>query len=278
MRYLRMVTMILFVISVLFAGWANYHYYSQLNTDYPCISNTVEVLQMSVQAPPEAMLEGLTATDATDGDLTDRIMVASVSHFLEPGTVRVKYVVFDSHNNAATLTRRVHYTDYTPPTFSLDKTPVYTVGSSMDLLKHVKVQDCLDGDITDRIRVISNMVNNYSVGVYPVILEVSNSCGDTAQMTVWVTYLAKENTANVALHRYIVYHKQGETFDPKQWITSVTDRNNNALDKSKIEVLGNLDVDTPGVYSLAYNYTDGKLAGQSTLTVVVTEGRDSYGG
>lgn len=278
MRYLRMVTVILFVASVLFAAWANYHYYSQLNTDYPSITSAVEELQISVQAPPEAMLEGLTATDATDGDLTDRIMVASVSHFLEPGTVRVKYVVFDSHNNSATLTRRVHYTDYTPPTFSLDKTPVYTVGSSMDLLKQVKVQDCLDGDITDRIRVLSNMVNNYSVGVYPVVLEVSNSCGDTAQITIWVTYLSKENTANVALHQYIVYHEQGETFDPKQWITSVTDRNNNALDKSKIEVLGNLDVDTPGVYSLAYNYTDGKLAGQSTLTVVVTERGDSHGG
>ena len=36
MRYLRMVTVILLVISVLFAGWANYHYYSQLNTDIPC--------------------------------------------------------------------------------------------------------------------------------------------------------------------------------------------------------------------------------------------------
>ena len=43
-----------------------------------------------------------------DAYLTDEIMVASMSHFLEPGTVSVKYVVFDSHNNSATLTRRVH--------------------------------------------------------------------------------------------------------------------------------------------------------------------------
>ena len=278
MRYLRICAVILLVFSLLLAGWANLRYYGSMNTDHPVLTSSEELLELSIQEPPEALLRGLSASDATDGDLTDKIMVASMSHFLEKNTVSVKYVVFDSHNNAATLTRRVHYTDYTPPTFSLDKTPVYTVGSSMDLLKHVKVQDCLDGDLTDRIRVISNMVNNYSVGVYPVILEVSNSCGDTAQMTIWVTYLAKENTANVALHQYIVYHKQGETFDPKQWITSVTDRKNNALDKNKIEVLGNLDVDTPGVYSLAYNYTDGKLAGQSTLTVVVTEGGDSYGG
>lgn len=277
MRALRIVTVILFAVSLLFAGWANHRYYSQLNTDYPAITNTVEELDISVQDPPEAIFTGLSATDATDGDLTDRIMVASVSHFLEPATVRVKYVVFDSHNNSATLTRRVHYTDYTPPVFMLDKAPVYTVGSSFDLLKHIRVEDCLDGDISDRIRVVSNMVNNYSVGNYPVVLEVSNSCGDTAQITLWVTYLAKEGTAAVALQQYIVYHPQGETFEPKRWITSVTDRHNTSLNIDHIEVQGNLDVNTPGVYSLVYSYADGKLAGQSTLTVVVTEGRGDDG-
>lgn len=271
MRYLRIVTVILFAASVVLAVWANNRYYSQLNTDSPSISNSVEELEISAQDPPEAIFKGLSAEDATDGDLTNRILVASVSHFIEPGTVRVKYVVFDDHNNSATLTRRVHYTDYTPPTFYLDKSPVYTVGQSFDLLKYIRVEDCIDGDISDHVRVITNRVNNYSVGTYPVILEVSNSCGDTAQMTIWVTYLAKEPTATVALGQYVLYHPQGEKFEPDHWITSVTDRSNNALDAANVEVLGNLDVDTPGTYSLTYSYSDGKLAGQSTLTVVVTE-------
>lgn len=277
MRSLRIVTVIVFAVSLLFAGWANNRYYSQQNTDYPSITNEVEELQISVQDPPEAIFAGLSASDATDGDLTDRLMVASVSHFLEPGTVRVKYVVFDSHNNSATLTRRVHYTDYTAPVFSLDRVPNYTVGSSFDLLEHVRVQDCLDGDISDRIRVVSNMVNTYSVGNYPVVLEVSNSCGDTAQITLWVSYLAKENTATVALKQYIVYHTQGETFEPNQWIDSVTDRQNAALDMSEIEVQGVLDVETPGIYPLVYNYADGTRNGQSTLIVVVTERQDDDG-
>ena len=277
MRALRIVTVILFAASLLFAGWANHRYYSQLNTDYPTIVNTVEELEISVQDPPEAMFAGLTASDATDGDLTDRIMVASVSHFLEPATVRVKYVVFDNHNNSATLTRRVHYTDYTSPVFLLDKAPVYTVGNSFDLLKHIRVEDCLDGDISDRIRVVSNMVNNYSVGNYPVVLEVSNSCGDTVQITIWVTYQAKESTAAVALQQYVVYQKQGETFEPGRWIASVTDRQGAHLNLDDVEVQGNLDVNTPGVYSLVYSYSDGKLSGQSTLTVVVTEGGGNDG-
>ena len=272
MRYLRMITVIAFVFSLLFAGWANNRYNSNLNTDYPEITSSVELLEISVQDPAEAIYQGLSAQDATDGDLTEQIMVASVSHFLEPGMVRVKYVVFDSHNNSATLSRRVQYTDYVPPMFTLDKAPVYTVGSSFDLIDHIRVEDSIDGDISDHIRVISNMVNNYSVGNYPVVLEVSNSCGDTSQITIWVTYESKESTANVKLHQYIVYVEQGETFEPMKWLASVTDRNANGLNQNKVEIQGNLDMNTPGCYSLVYSYNDGTRSGIAPLTVVVTEG------
>lgn len=274
MRYLRILTAIVFVFSLLFAGWANHHYNRNLNTDHPEITSTVELLEISVQDPAEAIYRELRAQDATDGDLTAQIMVASVSHFLEPGTVRVKYVVFDSHNNSATLSRLVRYTDYKPPVFSLDKSPVYTVGSSFDLLDHIRVEDCIDGDISDHVRVISNMVNNYSVGNYPVVLEVSNSCGDTAQITLWVTYESKESTAIVKLHRYIVYVQQGQTFEPMQWFATVTDQNATALDGEKIEIQGNLDVNKPGCYRLVYSYHDGVLSGYAPLTVVVTERQD----
>lgn len=271
MRYLRIAAVVILAISLAFAMWANNRYYSSLNMDRPEIINSEEVLQISVEDPPEAILQGLTARDATDGDLTDQIMVASVSHFLEPGTVRVKYVVFDSHNNSATLTRQVHYADYQAPVFSLEKAPVYTVGRSFDLLDYIQVEDCIDGDISDHVRVISNMVNTFSGGNYPVVLEVSNSCGDTAQITLWVSYLSKESTAVVNLHRYIVYIQQGESFDPQQWLASVTDRNAVALDAANVEVQGNLNTDKPGCYQLVYSYDDGKLTGESPLTVVVTE-------
>lgn len=271
MRSLQIMTVIILVISLLFAGWVNNRYYSSLNTDHPQITNSVEVLELSVQDPQEAMLRGLQAEDATDGDLTDQIMVASVSHFLEPGTVNVTYVVFDSHNNSATLTRRVHYTDYTAPEFVLEKAPVYTVGRPFDLLDYIRVEDCIDGDISDHIRVISNMVNNYAVGNYPVVLEVSNSCGDTAQITLWVTYQSKESSAVIKLHRNIVYVQQGESFDPRQWLATVTDKDAVALDAEKVELQGNLDTNTPGCYQMVYSYDDGKLSGQASLTVVVTE-------
>ena len=271
MRYLRILTVILFVFSLLFAGWANMKYYNSLNTDNPEITSAVEMLEISVEDPPEALYRDLTASDATDGDLTDQIMVASISHFMEPSTVRVKYVVFDSHNNSATLTRQVRYTDYESPRFALDKSPVYIVGRSFDLLDHIRVDDCIDGDISDNIRVISNMVNNYSVGNYPVVLEVSNSYGDTTQITLWVTYESKESTAVVKLYKHILYIEEGTTFKPKQWLANVTDRDAVPLDARRVEIQGNLDVNKPGCYQLVYSYNDGTRSGQAPLTVVVTE-------
>lgn len=274
MRYLRIIAVIIIVVSLVFTMWANNRYYGRMNTDRPEITNTVDTLKISVKDPEEAIFQGLSAKDKTDGDLTDKIMVASVSHFLEPGTVNVKYVVFDSHNNSATLTRRVHYTDYTHPEFQLEKAPVYVVGNSFDLLDHIRVEDCLDGEISSQIRVVSNMVNNYSAGNYPVVLEVSNSCGDTAQVTLWVTYLSRESSAVVKLHQYIVYVEEGETFQPEKWLMSVAERGAGTLDSANVEIQGNLDTSKPGCYQLVYSYDDGTLSGQSPLTVIVTERQD----
>lgn len=271
MRYLRIAAVVLLVASILFAGWANNRYYSGLNRDFPEITNTEQTLQISTEDPPEAIFRGLSAWDKTDGDLTKEIMVASVSHFLEPGTVRVKYVVFDDHNNSATLSRLVCYTDYQKPRFSLEKAPVYTVGTPFDLLDYVKVEDVIDGDISDRIRVLSNMVNNYTAGNYPVVLEVSNSGGDTAQVTLWVHYVSKESSAVVSLSRYIVYVEQGAAFAPERYLTGVTDLSGAKLSTSGVEIQGSLDTGTPGTYQLVFSYDDGKRTGQSPLTVVVTE-------
>lgn len=272
MRKLRIFALIVLIGSLAFSLWANNRYYSNKNMDMPTITDSLGALDISVQGYPDAMFQGLTAKDKTDGDLTDQIMVASMSHFLEPGTVSVKYVVFDQHNNSATLTRKVHFTDYVAPQFSLDKAPVYMTGSAFDLLDHIQVTDCIDGDISDHIRVISNTVYSNSVGTYPIVLETYNSSGDTSRITLWVTYQTKESGAVVNLSQYIVYVEQGDTtFNPQEMVASVTDRTGVALDAENIEIQGYLDHNTPGSYQLVYSYDDGKLNGESPLTVVVTE-------
>ena len=271
MRYLRIFAVVIFVVSLLFAFWANVRYNNNTNRDFPVLHNQYPELTLSVDDPPEAIMKGLTAEDATDGDITDRIMVASTSHFLEDNTISVKYVVFDSHNNSATTTRRVTYTDYQSPRFSLTKSPVYTRGEPFDLLDYITATDDLDGDITDRIRVVTNAVSNYNTGMYPFIIEVSNSCGDTQQLTIWVSYKDKSNNVKINLHEHILYLEQGDDFEPKDWIASVFDDQNQPLDMDKIRIMGNLDPQTPGCYQMLYTYEDGKLEGESDMIVVVLE-------
>ena len=274
MRLLRLGSILVLLCSLAFYVWATARYYSNLNMDTPVLESDVEELVISASDGREALLQGLHASDATDGDLTDQIMISSISHFLEPGVVKVRYVVFDEQNHSATLERRVRYKDYTAPRFSLEEAPVYRVGESFSLLDEIGATDVLDGDISRKVRLVSSAVSIFSAGTYPVTLEVSNSCGETAQITLWVTYESKESTAIVTLHRYIVYVQQGQSFDPAQWLATVTDRNANALDKDKVELLGNLDTSTPGCYQLVYSYQDGTLSGQAPLTVVVTERQD----
>lgn len=269
MRYLRICVIGIFIASICFFSWANVRYRSGLNADMPTITSDTDLLKVSVKDGPEALLQGLTAQDETDGDLTSRIMVASISHFVEENTVNVKYVVFDTHNNAASFTRKVQYTDYESPRFTLSEPAAFVRGRNFDLLSRVQVNDCIDGDISDRIRVVSNMVNTYAAGVYPVLLEVTNSCGDMSQITLWVSVLDRENSVSIALDEYIVYVEQGGSFDPYSHIRSVTDGNNVSLPKANVQVKGSLDMNTPDTYRLEFVYSDQKGSGQAAMTVVV---------
>lgn len=273
MRYLKRFSVVIFICAVMFYVYADIKYNSDINTDKPTIKNEIELLEVSVNDEPTALYKGLSASDETDGDLTEDIMIASMSHFFEDNTINVKYVVFDSSNNSASITRKVQYKDYKSPEFTLSTPLVYSIGDSFDLLEKIKVKDCIDGDISDRVRVISNMVNNYTAGTYPVVLEVSNSCGDTSQITIWATYQNKEDTAFIKLHQYIIYLELGEKFEPYSWISSVTDKNNKDLGKEKVEIKGTLDTSKEGNYQLVYSYNDGGNIGQVPVTVVVREGQ-----
>lgn len=272
MRYLRFFVLLLFLGSGLLFAYSGYIYQSGLNTDIPALHSDTELLELSCDEPEEAIFRGLTATDATDGDITDKIMVASTSHFLEPGLVNVKYVVFDSHHNSATLTRKVRYTDYKSPVFSLSKAPIYLRGENFDLLDHITVTDVLEGDISNKLRLVSGNVSNYAVGTYPILLEAYNSYGDTVQLQVLVTYLDKsQSNVTILLSDYVDYVEQGAQYDPAAQVLAVTDAQGNALNKAHVTLEGNLDTSVPGYYPMVYSYTHGSYKGQTCMTVVVKE-------
>ena len=272
MRLLRMGSVILFLFALCFSAFAGIRYYGTLNSDHPVIESDTEELVLNVSQGREALLDGLRATDATDGDLTDAIMVSSISHFLEPGVVKVRYVVFDKQNNSATLERRVRYTDYTPPRFSLDTPPVYQVGEKFALLEEICATDVLDGDISGKVRLVSSAVSMFSAGIYPVTLEVANSCGEKSQITMHVTYQREADKVKIDLHEYVVYVKKGDDFDPMSYVSSVTTADRKTLPAENVRVFGTPDLNRAGSYQLEFVYESGTLRGTAPMTVVVWEG------
>lgn len=270
MRILRILAVVAFALSLGVNLWATSRYREENNTEGPALVCDSEYLEISVSDPAEILMQGLTASDGQDGDLTDKILVASTSYFLEPGVFDIDYVVFDSHRNCATATRRVHYTDYTAPRFNLSMPLVFQRGENVRYLNYVTATDCLDGDITDQIKVVASDVSNYTAGTYPVLLEVSNSYGDTVQVELMVEVREKNSyNVSIALTGYLVYLDMGEAFDPYSLISSVTETAGTRLDAQNVQVLGTVDTQAEGCYQLIYSYdTDGDR-GQTRLTVVV---------
>lgn len=230
-----------------------------------CASDTVEI---SVSADDAALLEGVTASDPQDGDLTGKVRVLSISKFITPGVAKITYVVFDSHDNMATLTRQLRYTDYRSPQFSILEPLIYPKNATIALLDRIQVTDALDGDITQRVRV-APMKASSDPEVYTLDIQVTNTMGDTSQITLPV--ICQESTLNraeIRLSSYLTYINAGSSFEPRSYLNAVVLPDGYGF-MEDVEITNLVDTTTPGTYMVFYMYRDEMYSGISILTVVV---------
>lgn len=273
MRYVRIVTVVLFVLTL--AAWLATTFIIKQNEDTvkPVITADKAEIQVSVNDGPEALLKGLKATDDKDGDITDKIIIGKQSRFIKKGISDVTYLVFDSHNNVGKYTRKVEYTDYTSPKFNLSKPLVYNVGVPVTILDRLTVKDSVEGDISNKIKVVSSNGNSQEEGVYNIGVEVTNRFGDTVSVELPVSVIKFDRTAPILnLENYLVYHKAGSSFNPNDYLINAVLENGEDVDKEKIQVTDNVDTSAPGVYQVIYAYTDERgITGYTGLTVIVEE-------
>lgn len=268
MRLLKIIVIVLLlVVSALFA-------YTEVTESMkgeniaPVISCDEDVLEISVLDDRSVLLRGVTAADAQDGDLTGEILVAGISKFTGDATANVTYLVFDSDDNIGSLTRTVHYTDYTVPRIEITQPLVYKASEPVKLLDRISVKDCIDGDITNSIRVSSPESTSHEE-IYTIGLFVTNSMGDTIEITlpiVW--YINNLDRPVVTLKSSLVYVQQGSSFKPRDYIARVENAEG-AVNKSEVEISGGVDTATAGTYMVQYSYTYEGLEGIAVLTVVV---------
>ena len=134
MRILRMLTAaLLAVTAVLYIGNGLYTRLSGREVG-PVIECPEEVLEVSIHDGEQVLLNGVTARDEQDGDLTDRVMVGGVSKLIGGDRAKVTCMVFDSDDNMASLVRQVRYTDYRRPRISLKAPLVFADEKEAKLL------------------------------------------------------------------------------------------------------------------------------------------------
>ncbi|HIZ66531.1 MAG TPA: DUF5011 domain-containing protein [Candidatus Blautia pullicola] len=273
MRFVRTGVIILFILSLGIYLAAQGVQMRNRDPHVPEITSDREILEIPCAYSQEQLLEGMAASDREDGDLTSQIVAGSFSRFIEPGVCNLTYVVFDSANQPASLTRKVKFTDYHSPRFTLSEPLVFAIdqGGYSDAMGRIGAQDMLDGNRKEWITQTDTNVSYQKAGSYTMTVEVSNSFGDTVQAALPVHVVEPEALQlSIQLSQTIVYIKQGEAVNPQEYVTELVNTAGDVLDVGLVSAESSVDSQTPGCYEIHYQATDAEgRSGETWLTVVV---------
>lgn len=266
MKRVRIAVFVLLGLSViLLCITSGLRFINEDNT-LPVISCTQAELSISVKDGSDALLQGVTAKDAKDGDISDSIVVEKIISNGTPGKVNVTYAVADSDDHIASCTRVVTYSDYFPPRFALSAPLTYNVGETLKVRDRLTATDMVDGSLTDRIKISADHVSTSSAGTFPITMEVTNSLGDTSSLTLNITVReAERDIPEIRLTQYLLYlDDPNAEFDPAKYISSVV---NGEKGNVKAAVYGKFK---QGVNRVTYSCTNSSgLTGTTTLYIIV---------
>ncbi len=274
MRILRVVAVLLFVVTTGLYGYFSVTEKLKDDTTIPAITLDEDVLEVSIDATNEDLLRGVTAYDEKDGDISDKVIVESLSNFIEPGLCRITYAVCDSDNHVATATRKVRYVGYESPKFALSEDLCFSIYERLNLKDVITATDCIDGDITDNIVISSENYESAIEGVFAIQATVTNRKGDTSIVNVDLFVEDLDLSApEIELTDYLIYMKPTKgTVDFEKFLVSAEDEKGNNLTDKVIVQTGKIDTSKPGTYSVHYRVTDkNDVEGHTVLTVIVGE-------
>ena len=231
----------------------------------PVITATDDSITVSVKSTEEELISGMRAFDNLNGDVTDTLVVVSRSKFISKGVIRVNYAAFDENNNVGTYSREVHFSDYTSPRYTITEPLRFLDGNSnTDYLQNVTAEDCIDGNITQQIRITfgEKTTLNPTTTVLEANLMVTNSVGDNAvlPLRLKVEEYTAYNQRSPALADYVLYTPLGVRPDLRGNMDGVWSggRTQNFRDlglNPETDVTINdsgVDYATPGVYLVYY--------------------------
>lgn len=257
------------------------------------ITCDTDMLTVSIKDGEDVLLRGITAADKKDGDVTDSVIVEKISNFYENGKRTVTYAAFDSDNHIAKFERDIVYTDYIPTRFELTDSLRFRTGQTMDLNKIIRATDCLDGDLTNKVKVqMDGNINNRMPGRYDIVYQVANSAGAVTYLPVSVEVYQSDNwDTKLLLDKYLLYYDGSEP-DYKALLRSLKignteyafednieqapDEEEDAeetvkLSRDRVKILSQVNPAKPGVYPVYLTYTSDRYNATEMVIVVVEE-------
>lgn len=295
MKLLRIAGLFLFLLSAIsFTGYYGYEA-SREDTVGPVINFAGDELITDVEVTNEELLNGVAAYDEKDGDVTDTVLIETISDFIDPGQRIITYAAFDTSNNVTKKERKLIYTNYIPPRFSLTKPLRFAVGDAVNLLKYMKVWDCIDGELSENIKYEEpDDFFGATEDTYQMKFQVTNSAGDIAVLPVDVefyipAYNSEKLIPEILLEEYLIYLKVGDIFKPDAYLKGVRINqeeysivedsrmqmnrlSGTVISRNSILISTNVNTQEPGIYKAEYSLTaQNGYRGTTRLLVVVEE-------
>ena len=229
----------------------------------PVINAQDRIVQLGEKFDP---LEGVTATDEEDKDLTNSIKVIRNDVNTDvAGDYTVVFSVTDSQG--ATAIHEMLVVVNQPPVIHAEDR-VITVGDEFKALEGVTATDDEQGDITE-IEVVENNVKTDTPGEYTVTYKVVDKLGGVATKTIKVT--VKEKVTLV--ENVVINNRVNNLYIGSNQVLSATITNENADKKDVVwttsdEKIASIEADGNTVKVIA------KAKGQVTITAKATDGSE----
>ena len=228
----------------------------------------------------ELRLQGITADDNEDGNLTSAITIVSDNVILNrAGTYTVMYQVTDSANQTVRESATITIKYNNPPQIQAENKMFYLgeINESdweTEKMREVSASDIEDGNLTDKIKIQLDEVNTSVAGTYRVSYVVVDRFGKKAENIIFVEI--RFNNKPVIESENLYFHENEYT---REQILELLESNASAYDSEdgdlteEISIIKNdVDPSAPGVYEVIYQVQDsrGEVVSK-TIDVTVME-------
>lgn len=266
MGKIKFASMVLLLISVaIFGGYKLYEFQTR-DTEPPKITAETDTITASVAITEEELLAGVTAMDNKSGDVTDSLVVETLSTFVNTNTREVIYAAIDEKGNVGRLTRTLVYTDYEQPKFTMTDDLRIPRGWMLDFSDIVGAESGLDGNMSDYVKyTLGDYVDTTVTGTYAIEFRVTDSFGNTAYLPVEVEiYDMSSERIDVKLTEYILYLAKGAEFHAEDYYVG-------SDIEGEFSIQHQVDTSQAGIYYVDYVVEGNNSRGKSRLIVVVRE-------